>query len=76
VDAEHQAEAGIAQPLQDFVEVLAAVGADVEDGAEDFDLRRFVQPEREGNQGDVVAARRSLGFAECGSLIMLFLADD
>jgi hypothetical protein len=76
VDAEGEAVAGVAQPLQDLVGILAAVGADVKDRPEHFDLREFVQPELKGDRGDVVAARRSLGFAECGSLIMLFLADD
>ena len=32
------------QPLEDLVEVLAAVGADVEDGAEDFDLGSSSRP--------------------------------
>ena len=43
MDAQRQAVAGVAQPLQDLVEILAAVGADVEDRAEDLGARKALE---------------------------------
>src|SRR5688572_15171205 len=61
--AEGEAVADVAQPLQDLVEVLAAVGADVEDRTEDLDLRQLVERELERDRRNIVAGGGSLCFS-------------
>jgi len=43
VDAQREPIAGVAQPLQHALELLAAVPADVKDRAEDFDGGEFIE---------------------------------
>src|SRR5882672_4209463 len=52
VDAEGEAEARVADPVEDGVEVFAAPGADVQHGAEDFAARQLIERELEGDRGD------------------------
>src|SRR5882762_5245571 len=55
VDAEREAIAGVADPLQHFSQVPSLVNADMQDRAEDFAARQLIELELEGDWSNVIA---------------------
>src|SRR5712692_5125317 len=55
VDAEREAVAGVADPLQYFPQIPSLINADMQDRAEDFGARQLLERELERDGGDVIA---------------------
>src|SRR5437016_5195137 len=54
VDAEREAVAGVADPLQDFLKIASPVKTHMQDRAEDFGPRQLIELELEGDWSNVI----------------------